>query len=61
MSRITAMELSINNAGILKALAGLTAPELGLGALFTTSAQISIIRRFPMSMINRSTEQEKPK
>jgi hypothetical protein len=55
------MELSVNDAGILKALAGLTASELGLGALFTTSARIIIIRRFPMSMINRSTKQEKPK
>jgi hypothetical protein len=61
MSRITAMELSVNNAGILKALAGLMAPELGLGALFTRSAWIIIIRRFSMSMINHSTKQEKPK
>jgi hypothetical protein len=60
-SRITAMELSVNNAGILKVLAGLTAPELGLGALFTMSARIIIIRRFLMSMINCSTKQEKPK
>jgi hypothetical protein len=51
MSRITAMELSVNNAGILKALVGLTVLELG----------IIIIRRFPMSMINCSTKQEKPK
>jgi hypothetical protein len=26
------MELSVNNAGIFKVLAGLTVPELGLGA-----------------------------
>jgi hypothetical protein len=55
------MELSVNNAGILKALAGLMALELGLGALFAMSAWIIIIRRFLMSMINHSTKQEKPK
>jgi hypothetical protein len=59
--RVPVMELSVNNAGILKVLAGLTMLELGLGALFMMSVWIIIIRRFLMSMINHSTKQEKPK
>jgi hypothetical protein len=49
------------NAGIHKALEGLTMQELGLSVLFTTSMWIIIIMRFLMSMINDSTKQEKPK
>jgi hypothetical protein len=61
MSRIAEMEPSVSNAGILELLAALMMPELGLGMLFMTSVWIIIIRRFPMSMINHSSKQEKPK
>ncbi len=61
MSRKVAMELSVRNAGILELLAGLMTLELEWCTPFTLSAQILIIRRFPMSMINHHTKQEKPK